>query len=185
MSLAIHYIKTPSQVITNYLGISLDYKKKCIEEISKIGDEQNNQTQVKAHVSSYDLHLKNNTFTPLLNNIISFITNFYSSPIDEGVSKLSVKLDDFWSVIYKKGYEHYANPHRHLPSNLSFIYYLKADGESPLVFDGSDLSISPYEDLLVVFNSSIMHSVKKSILNKDRICVVGNVSIGYEPIIKK
>ena len=167
-----HHLQSPVQIITTYLGIPEEYKKKCIKEIYKIGDKQNQKTNVKGIMSSYHIYTETRELDDLLNNIINSIN--ISVPIED--KRFYYDLKNCWGAVYKEG--HYTVPHVHLPDNISFVYYLKAnENSSPLVFDECNFKINPIDDFLIIFPSYVTHSVPKQSKGEDRICIAGNLKI--------
>jgi hypothetical protein len=164
-----YHIQSPTQVITTQLGILQEYKQKCIKEIYRLGDSQNQQTNVKAIMSSYHIFNESEVFNILINNI--------KITIDKCFPILDIRyeyfLENTWSAIYKKG--HYTISHNHAPSQISFVYYLQSSGNTSLIFDGCNFRINPIDDMLVVFPSHLWHSVPKHTEEEDRICVAGNL----------
>ncbi len=80
-----------------------------------------------------------------------------------------------WLAKYNKG--DYTMKHRHMPSTLSFVYFVKSPkGSSPLVFTTSGKRISPEEGKVVIFPGNTWHHVPK---NKcyDRLTFAGNLTI--------
>jgi len=161
-----HHLKSPVEIIDIKLGIPQKYKQKCIDEIYKIGDSQNQSTNVKAIMSSWFLWEESKIFNPLLTKITDII-------LVNIKDKEHLALYEAWSAIYKKN--HYTIPHSHSPSYISFVYYLQSSGNTPLIFDNMEFSINPIDDTLVVFPSHLNHSVPPHNDEKDRICVAGNI----------
>lgn len=167
-----YHLKSPVEILTTYLDIPLEYKTQCIEEIYKIGDQMNNKSNVKASMSWWNIYEVSNIFNPLLDNILKAINTF--TPVED--KKFEYKLSNCWSAIYKKG--NYTVPHKHLPDNLSFVYYLKSSySSSPIVFDDCNFQVTPTEDLLIIFPSYLIHSVPEQLEEEDRICLAGNLFI--------
>jgi hypothetical protein len=166
-----NYILSPVEIINTQLGIPQEYKQQCIEEAYHLGDSQNQQTNVKAIMSTYAIFDETPVYNPLLNNIKNVIDNFLPTPH----SKLIYSLTNAWSAIYKKG--HHTIPHQHSPSHLSFVYYLKSSGNTPLIFDQCNFQINPIDDMLIIFPSHVWHSVPKHIDEEDRICLAGNLKL--------
>ena len=167
-----HHLSSPVEVTTTHLGIPLEYKSQCIEEIYKIGDQMNHKSNVKADMSEWYIFENNDVFNPLLDNIFTAINLFV--PIED--KKFKYKMSNCWSARYKKG--DYTVPHKHLPSHLSFVYNLKADKpSSPIVFNYSNFQLTPIDDLLIIFPSYLTHSVPKQLEETERICIAGNLSI--------
>jgi len=170
MNIHEHHLKSPTQIITTQLGIPQEYKQHCIKEIYSLGDSMNQQTNVKAIMSSYKIWEETNILNQLINNIKITIDECYP-PKNK---KFKYNLVDAWSAIYKKS--HYTIPHNHLPFQVSFVYYLQSSGYTPLVFDECNFQINPTDDMLIVFPSNLIHSVPEHTEENDRICLAGNLS---------
>lgn len=169
-----HYLKTPTEIVTTNLNIPKDYKSKCIQEAYKIGNSINNNPSMKTNLnsirSSYLIWEETNIYDNLLDKIMYEIEDKIFPRKDPNYR---YNLYNAWVAIYKNG--HYATPHNHIPSTLSFVYYLKTPQNStPLVFE--EFNISPHEDLLTVFPSYLTHSVPIH-KGEDRICLAGNLDL--------
>lgn len=171
----VHHIQSPVEVITLSLNIPQEYKYKCIEEVYRLGDTMNNKTNLKCIMSSYNIWNESQVFNLLLDNIYKTIDKISRSSqlIDKDISS-TFKMVEAWSAIYKEG--HYALPHSHKPYQISFVYYLKSNGNTPLVFNNSKFEVIPMDDMLVIFPSYITHNVPKHIGKEDRICIAGNLN---------
>ena len=95
-----HHLKSPVEIIDIKLGIPQKYKQKCIDEIYKIGDSQNQSTNVKAIMSSWFLWEESKIFNPLLTKITDII-------LVNSKDKEHLALYEAWSAIYKKN--HYSS----------------------------------------------------------------------------
>ena len=168
MNIHNYHVNHPTQVITTQLGVPQEYRQQCIKEIYRLGDSQNQQTNVKAIMTSYLIFNESKVFNKLLNNIQIFINNFIDKPYD-----LQYVLRSAWGSIYKK--DDYTIPHEHHPSHLSFVYYLQSSGNTPLIFDNCDFQISPVDDRLAIFPAYLTHSVPKHGDEEDRVCIAGNL----------
>jgi hypothetical protein len=166
-----HHIQHRTVIKRTFMGIPIPYKQTLIDEIYKIGDQQDCSTNVKAIMTSYTLHLETDIFKPFLENLDSAFRIMYGIKSD-----IEIEHFNFWGVIYKKG--HYTIPHNHFPGQLSWVYYLKThEDSSPLVFDDSDIKIPVQEDLLITFPMYVRHSVPIQTHVEDRICIAGNCFI--------
>jgi hypothetical protein len=167
-----YHIKSPTEIVTTTLGIPEDYKQQCIQEAYKIGDQQGKKTNVKAIMSSYAVWEETDVYNGILEKVSHEIRDKLISIKDK---RWTYILIEAWIAIYKEG--HYTTSHDHVPSQISFVYYLKANGNSsPLIFDGCEFQVNPYDDLLVVFPSHLIHSVPEH-YGEDRICIAGNLSL--------
>jgi hypothetical protein len=169
MNLHHYHIQSPTEIVTTQLGIPQEYKQQCIKEVYRLGDSQNQQTNVKAIMSSYCIWEETKIFNQLLDKIIITLDKI-SPPFDP---RFKSSLKEVWSTIYKK--EHYTIPHSHTPSQISFVYYLQSSGDTPLIFNDCNFQINPIDDMLIIFPSYLVHSVPKHIGKEDRVCIAGNL----------
>lgn len=158
-----NYIQSTSEIINLELGISEEYKIKCIDEIYKIGNSINSYTNLTAIRSTYYVWEE----TKILDLLFRQITNIINKLIGT-----DCEIINAWSATYKKG--HYAGKHYHNPCFMSFVYYLKSNETTPLVFD-NNFKIYPKDDTLIIFPSYLYHSVPIHEDEEDRICVAGNL----------
>ena len=173
-----YLVDLPTKIITTNLNINSKYQQKCLEEIYKLGDAQNNKTNVKAIMSNYHIWKDTDILNPLIDEIVSVSNNIYPPYYN----RFNYILIDCWSAIYQK--EHHSIPHTHFPyGQMSFVYYLKtSSNSSPLVFDECNFEIQPQEDMLVLFPTYMFHSVPKQKINEDRVVVAGNLQ--WDLIVK-
>lgn len=164
-----HHISSPSQIIDLKLGIPLDYKQECINEIYKIGNSIDEPSNVYGIRSTYEVWKETEVLNLLLGNIESIINNLYKDKFQ----RRYFSITEAWSIIYKKG--HNTNPHEHLPFTWAFVYYLQSNGDTPLIFNDCNFSLNPTDDSLIIFPAYLVHSVPPHEGGKDRICVAGNV----------
>jgi len=165
-----HYVKSSASIVTTQLGIPEPQRQIFIDEAYRLGDTMYQKTNVKAIMSSYSIWEQ----TDLYNNLIQSIFNLISSLIETS-DKLNLRLSNAWSAIYKKG--HYTQSHYHLPSHTSFVYYLKSNGKTPIIFDECEFKIQPKDDMLVIFPSYIVHSVPEHKDTEDRVVLAGNIEM--------
>ena len=167
-----YHLKHPFVIKTAFMDIPLNYKDKLINELYRIGDQQENTTNVKALMTSYTLYEETSMLGPFLKNLKKNIELMYGADHE----KYEYDFSNIWGAIYKK--DHYAIPHHHSPGYLSWVYYLKTNDESsPLIFPSADFSTQVKEDLLIVFPSYVIHSVPKHTSESDRICLAGNIDL--------
>lgn len=158
------------------LGAPPNYIQECIKEVYRIGNSQNERTSVEASRSSWEIWKESSIFKVLLNKILNIT---YKEFVDDKRSIISIK--SAWSAIYKKG--NYAKLHDHEPCWMSFVYYLKNSGNTPLIFEAKKITepnpikLEPKKDLLVLFPSYIRHEVPVHESEEDRICIAGNIEL--------
>jgi|TARA_R100000479_G_C6356148_1_gene191180 hypothetical protein len=149
------------------LEIPENYRQACIKEAYDIGDRQAKKTNVKASMSYWRIHDFTTTFNILLQNILNTIRhNFPQIENNLGVG-------DAWLSIYKK--DDYSQLHHHLPSLLSFTYYLKSDGTTPINFPLENYISYPTNNTLIIFPARFKHEVPKHKNNSERIVLAGNI----------
>ena len=167
-----HHLKTPIQIIDTQLDIPQKYKQECIDEIYKIGNSVNDRTNLTALRSTYYVWDETKVLDPLLKQIRNIINQILGK---DDLQEYNFEINNAWSAIYKKG--HYANMHRHFPHHFSFVYYLKSNGKTPLIFNDINFILNVKDDMLVVFPSNLNHSVPPHKEDKDRICIAGNINL--------
>lgn len=167
-----YHLQSPIEIIDIQLGIPQKYKQECIDEIYKIGNSVNDRTNLTALRSTYYVWDETKVLDPLLKQIRNTINQILSK--DE-LQEYKFEINNAWSAIYKKG--HYANSHKHYPHHFSFVYYLKTNGNTPLIFDDINFTLNVKDDLLVIFPSYLNHSVPPHNSEDDRICLAGNLNI--------
>ena len=90
------------------------------------------------------------------------------------ISSFSLKMMDLWGQVYNEG--DYQISHSHLPSHVSFVYYVNTPkGSSPIVFDNSQKKVFPKAGQLVVFPGWVTHHVPPNRC-KGRSMVAGNLN---------
>jgi translation elongation factor EF-4 len=175
-----HYIKSLTEVINTQLVLPKKDYDKCLEEIYKyentLPPHLISTSSVKSNISDPFIHRRTSVFNNLLSNIINLCNKLYPP-----ITNYEYIVEDCWSVIYKKN--DYAIPHNHLPSVLSFVYYFKSSGNTPLSFNSDDFSINPVDNTLVLFPSYLIHWVPNHNETEERICLSGNIN--YKPIINQ
>lgn len=179
MTINYHNVQSPTEIITTKLGIPQFYKQECINEIYKIGDKQNQQTNVKAIMSSYEVWEETDKFKPFISRLFKIVPKLLWK-YQDAITNLQYRytLVNLWSAIYQKG--HYTQTHHHIPCRFAFVYYLQTSGDTPLIFNDCNLTINPEDDTLVLFPGDLMHSVGIHRGNKDRICLAGNMDLIHQ-----
>jgi len=174
-----HYKQSPVEIIQTKLGIPQDYKQKCIKEIYRLGDSQDQQTNVKAIMTTYRIWEESKVFNPLLDRI----NDVFDTLELTNDKHLDIMLGNVWGAIYKK--DHYTVKHNHSPSLYSFVYYLKTTNNTPLVFDDCNFSINPTDDDIIIFPGHLNHGVPKHDNNEDRVCIAGNYMVPLNDLEKQ
>ena len=165
-----HHLKTPIQIIDTQLDIPQKYKQECIDEIYKIGNSVNDRTNLTALRSTYYVWDETKVLDPLLKQIRNIINQILGK---DDLQEYNFEINNAWSAIYKKG--HYAKLHDHMNADISFVYYFKSTGSTPLIFNECNFKLNPTDDTLVIFPSYLKHSVPIHNDEEDRICLAGNL----------
>ena len=165
-------VPTTTEISCCILKFDNNYIQECIKEIYNLGDSMNHQTNLKASMSSYKVWEETNKFNPIFQSIMDTVRSTY--PIID--KRYKYALTGAWSAIYRKG--NMVIPHDHVPSQLSWIYYLQTTtNSSPLMFPNcNNFQVYPTNSLLVMFPAYLTHFVPEQKEEEDRICLVGNLS---------
>jgi len=154
-------------------------KKELVSILENYRDTQDEKLReynnVKATMTSW------NVTTPQIERLKKYVANeiYKFSPMlmvgdkrEGDLNKLAWK--DFWGNIYRKG--EYALSHNHLPSNWSFVYFLKTKWYySSLVFTDCGQKIRPKEGRFVCFPGHLLHHVPKHRYSETRITLSANI----------
>ena len=141
------------------------YMKYVILEHRKKNPE-NTQSNVKAWHSSWQTHIENPAFQPLIDRVLSGCT-FVSEGYFQ-TQELQFKIFNCWASMYEKG-EHTIS-HSHFPSDFACTYYVDVEpGCSPIVFesnikdgingDNKPLTIQPQNGMLLLWPAVLHHEV--------------------------
>tara|TARA_B100000085_G_scaffold46588_1_gene39798 strand:+ start:344 stop:958 length:615 start_codon:yes stop_codon:yes gene_type:complete len=118
---------------------------------------------------------KNKVYHPLISYKKGHIPNFYHENIDEfneindyilkicetiiknfEGDETNLKIYDMWVNFYEKG--DYISEHNHSYVDYACCYYVDLEGDSsPILF--SPISVNPKNDMLILFDARIFHSV--------------------------
>jgi hypothetical protein len=163
-----HFLKPVYKVLSIELPISNEYRRECIQEIEKIGDQQNKSTNVKGLMTSWKIFEQSNQFNNLIEQIADCISEVHNTP------KKRFSLAECWGSIFEK--EDYADEHDHLGKDYSFVYYLEVEeGASDIVFTKANYKIPINAGKLLVFPSHMVHSVPPT--KGRRVILAGNLNI--------
>ena len=159
-------------------------KDDLLEFLENHEDVQQRGTNVKASVTDWDIKIESRELNIFKDNVLNFMLSipcttghFYDYQYCRNLHMI-----DCWGNIYRKG--DYALSHSHLPAAYSWVYFLKSKpNHSPLLFDYWDqkkrktksIKILPIESRIVVFPSSLNHSVPVHIHDETRITLSGNI----------
>ena len=160
----------PMAVHTNVYPNAESMKPILTNIIQEQGDQQKYETNVKAHMTTWDMY-KNEYFKL----IIEFAIETLKKEVDPYPTG-ETYCTDSWGAIYKPGER--TDPHAHWPSLWSFVYYVDACPKcSPLVFPGAGRAIKPNTGLIIIFPGDVSHYVPKQECEHNRVIISGNITI--------
>ena len=168
--------------IKNYADIYVaDYpfhkelKEEIVPLLEKYPDQQDIKSNVKATHTEWDWN-PNSSRIKRLKDIICTQACSWCKFHFTGEKNPALYFTNFWANVYRKG--DYANPHDHLPTFYSFVYFLKTKWyDSPLVMTDFKEKIRPKEGRYVIFPGHLRHHVPKHRYKDVRITLSGNLLI--------
>ena len=142
------------------------YMKQVILEHRKKYPETT-KSNVKAWHSSWQTHIENPKFQPLIDRLLSACT-FVSAGYFQ-TQELEFSIFNCWASMYDKKGEHTIR-HSHFPSDFACTYYVDVEpGCSPIVFesqkndgingDNKPLTIQPQNGMLLLWPAVLHHEV--------------------------
>ena len=138
--------------------------------IKKVGDTQNQKTNVKADMTDWFMQRKYHIFNSVGDIAIKFAQE--ASPCE-----VQLELYDIWGAVYKRN--DFTKTHDHWPHPWSFSYYVKSDGTTPIAFPDSPCYFYPKTNDIVLFPGILRHGVPIHESDEERIIVSGNIDIKY------
>ena len=162
-------VKENHPIIIEKYPFASTLNSRLLSEADSIDYPHSFKTNVKARMSGW--HMESDNLETLKKWIVSLLLHTHKVTTDS----YTISFHDIWFVRYDKN--HYTLNHDHLFCSMSFVYFVKCPrGSSPLVFTTSGKRIKAEEGNLVIFPSSIKHSVPKNKCD-DRVVVSGNIII--------
>lgn len=161
-----------------------DLKKRYIDIIDLEGDKQGRSTNVKASMTSWTLNHTYDecvpiaeTFADVYKEIIkTFKPQLYEILTFYHGHEFRFSEIHVWGAKYKS--KEKARPHDHLPAFASMCLYLKTPKGCPgLSFNEISKTIAIEEDQMIIFDSSVKHSVKSKKFRGCRYILAGNINI--------
>ena len=111
-----------------------------------------------AKMSEWNIHHKHQSINKLIDWILTMTYSHFIQPFEDITNVYPIKCSETWGMSYDEG--HYLKPHRHDPTQFSFVYYVNApEGSSPLVFPSSGHEIKAEAGKVTIFESRLLHSV--------------------------
>lgn len=157
-------------------------KKRYIDIIDLEGDEQKKSTNVKASMTSWTLnHIYDECipvaeiFSDAYREIIkTFKPQLYEILTYYHGNEFKFSQIHVWGAKYKS--KEKTVSHDHLPAIASMCLYLKTPKGCPgLSFNAISKTIPVEEDRMIIFDSSVRHSVKSKKFRGSRYILAGNI----------
>jgi hypothetical protein len=170
----------------NLLGtkkIDTNTNSRLIQKILAYPDVMKHQTNVKANMTDWRMHMKDDDFGKLASTVETIAMNmrYGSTHVDGDTHTVKNKgqsprlmTDECWGASYGKG--EFTKNHNHWPALWSWCYYLQVPkGSSPLVFSEAGIMFEPNVGDLVIFDGQAEHSVPPCECEEKRVMIAGNI----------
>jgi hypothetical protein len=170
----------------NLLGtkkIDTNTNSRLIQKILAYPDVMKHQTNVKANMTDWRMHMKDDDFGKLASTVETIAMNmrYGSTHVDGDTHTVKNKgqsprlmTDECWGASYGKG--ELTKNHNHWPALWSWCYYLQVPkGSSPLVFSEAGIMFEPKVGDLVIFDGQAEHSVPPCECEEKRVMIAGNI----------
>ena len=154
-----------------------------IKKIIAYPDVMKRQTNVKANMTDWRMHMKDDDFGKLASTVETIAMNmrYGSTHVDGDTHTVKHKgqsprlmTDECWGASYGKG--EFTKNHNHWPALWSWCYYLQVPkGSSPLVFSEAGIMFEPKVGDLVIFDGQAEHSVPPCECEEKRVMIAGNI----------
>lgn len=170
------HLNIPTTIGTYQLGATKEMLDQWAQKAYEL-TKNSNKTNVKAQMSSYQVFDETDEYNELIKRIDKLI-NLNNDKLKKLSPNYEYKTQAAWTAVYRE--KDYTQKHRHSITHLSYVYYIKANNQSsPIIFNEANFSITPQDDLLVVFDSHLLHEVPPC-TGEDRICLAGNLIMEYK-----
>ena len=154
-----------------------------IQKILAYPDVMKHQTNVKANMTDWRMHMKDDDFAKVATaaEVVAKSMRYGSTHVDGDVhtkrkgQSPRLMTEECWGASYGK--DEYTQEHNHWPATWSWCYYLQVPkGSSPLVFREAGVMFEPKVGDLVVFSGQAEHHVPKCECEEKRVMMAGNIS---------
>jgi len=169
-------IKVEFQVLEGTLGLDDSYLRRCETFIRQEGDKINHTSNLKCNMTDWQFIMEHFWFKNFLDKLDIVIKQTFDLPL---------YLESAWGATYAEN--EYAAIHDHARSFWSFVYFVKAEKDSPpLEFfktvhqeDNNEpiLSISAEKDKLILFPGAVPHGVSPNKNGAKRVVIAGNYGL--------
>ena len=152
-------------------GSSVDLMNNDLANIIRMsGDVQMRKTNVKADMTDWFMQRQHPIFNSLADIVIDIAKE--ASP-----NEVELEAYDIWGAVYNRG--DFSKNHDHWPHPWSFVYYVKSNGATPIIFPDCSYSLNPKTNDMILFPGIIRHGVPIHESDEERIIVSGNINIKY------
>ena len=154
-----------------------------IQKILAYPDVMKRQTNVKANMTDWRMHMKDDDFAKVATaaEVVARSMRYGSTHVDGDVhtkrkgQSPRLMTEECWGASYGK--DEYTQEHNHWPATWSWCYYLLVPKvSSPLVFREAGVMFEPKVGDLVVFSGQAEHHVPKCECEEKRVMMAGNIS---------
>lgn len=143
--------------------------EKLKKEIDKGVGPLDYKTNVKCQMTTFQYFMNNKYFLQFLKNISSELEKEITDRL-----QVSLRLKNVWGLKMKGKQDHVIeHNHDHSTNCISGILYLTNDGPGTF-FPELNYRVKEVRGKFVLFSSFLLHSVKKSLLKKDRYTISFN-----------
>ena len=154
-----------STILADHVEMNKYLKQVILEHRQK--HPETTKSNVKAWHSSWQTHIENPKFQPLIDRVLSACT-FVSAGYFQ-TQKLQFSIFNCWASMYDKKGEHTIR-HSHFPSDFACTYYVDVEpGCSPIIFESQKndgvhdnnkpLTIQPQNGMLLLWPAVLHHEV--------------------------
>ena len=182
----VSYVTRPTPIFTTIFNDHVEFNKflknVILEHRAKDPDTVM-ESNVKAWHSSWETHLDNPKFQPLVERVIKFAEFVNTGYFNGGYNPYCIL--NLWAMMYEEG--EYARRHGHYPAMFSGCYYVEVEEDSaPIIFESvikdgindnnKPLTLQPQSGMLALWPGSVHHEVPST--KGKRMAISFNLGIG-------
>ena len=165
----ISYVNRPTPIFTTIFDDHVEFNKglkNVILEHRERDPDTVMESNVKAWHSSWETHLENPEFEPLVERVIKCAEFVNKGYFNGGENKYYIT--NLWAMMYEKG--EYARRHGHYPAVFSGCYYVETEDDcAPIIFESAikdgvnnnnkSLTLQPKSGMLALWPGTVHHEV--------------------------
>jgi len=146
-----------------------------VNEIT-VTDEMNKSTNVQANMTTYN-KLNNDPKCANFFNKIFYTLDGIIRLRGKTIEPLKYFIKNSWAMRHKP--EDFTINHNHMPGHWSGVYYTYVPEPRPTLefLEFNNDSITPEDNMLVLFPSMMFHKVSKNKSKKDRLSIAFNIDV--------